>query len=95
MRADGDYVTVAVQDSGIGIPKGEENLVFGLCERCSNAKEYNKDGSGTGLYNDRKTILQHNGDMWVESDGEGHGSTFHIRLPVFDGNGVPQEAESL
>jgi len=95
MEAEGGYVTVSVHDSGIGIPKGEENLVFGLCERCSNAKEVNKDGSGTGLYNDRKTILQHNGDMWVESEGEGRGSTFYIRLPIFDGNGVPRAVEDL
>jgi len=92
--ADDGSVTVAVKDSGIGIPKGEENLVFGLCERCSNAKEFNRVGSGTGLYHDRKTVLQHNGDMWVESEGEGTGSTFFIRLPIYRGDGADAQPEA-
>ncbi|MBD3175092.1 MAG: hypothetical protein GF320_07920, partial [Armatimonadia bacterium] len=76
-----DAVQFACQDSGIGIPEGEEELVFALCERCSNAKDYNKYGSGTGLYHDRKIIEQHNGRIWVESPGVNEGSTFYIRLP--------------
>jgi signal transduction histidine kinase len=74
---------VAVRDTGIGIPTGEEDLVFALCARCTNAQEFNKDGSGTGLYNDRKTVRLHNGEMWVESAGVGKGSTFYIELPLY------------
>lgn len=84
-----DSVLFACQDSGIGIPEGEEELVFALCERCSNAKEFNKYGSGTGLYHDRKIIEQHNGRIWVESPGENQGSTFYIRLPRYRGEDRP------
>jgi len=77
-----NHILFAVKDTGIGIPPGEEGSVFGLCERCSNATEFNKSGTGTGLYNDRKTILHHNGEIWVESEGVGKGSTFFIRLPI-------------
>lgn len=77
-------VLFACQDSGIGIPEGEEELVFALCERCSNAKDFNKQGSGTGLYQDRKIVEQHNGKIWVESPGAGQGSTFYIRLPRYE-----------
>ncbi len=80
-----DSILFACQDSGIGIPQGEEELVFALCERCSNAKEFNKHGSGTGLYQDRKIIEQHNGRIWVESAGQNQGSTFYIRLPRYHG----------
>lgn len=80
-----DSILFACQDSGIGIPLGEEELVFALCERCSNAKEFNKHGSGTGLYQDRKIIEQHNGRIWVESAGQNQGSTFYIRLPRYHG----------
>ena len=76
------HILFGVKDTGIGIPPGEEDLVFGLCDRCSNAKEYNKAGTGTGLYNDRKIILHHNGQVWVESGGLGQGSTFFVRLPI-------------
>lgn len=77
-----DHILFAVKDTGIGIPPGEEELVFGLCERCSNAKDFNKAGTGTGLYNDRKIILHHNGQIWVESEGAEKGSTFFIRIPI-------------
>ncbi len=89
--SDNGHARFFVKDSGIGIPPGEENLVFGLCERCSNAKDFNKNGTGTGLYNDRKVILHHNGDVWVVSDGVGKGSTFHIKLPIFRRTTTPVE----
>lgn len=82
-RTDG-HALVSVKDTGIGIPEGQENLVFELCQRCTNAQEYYREGSGTGLYHDRKTVRLHNGDMWVESPGENQGSTFFIQLPIYN-----------
>jgi signal transduction histidine kinase len=76
------HILFSVQDTGIGIPPGEEEQVFGLCERCSNAKDFNKAGTGTGLFNDRKIILHHNGQIWVKSAGLNQGSTFFIRIPI-------------
>lgn len=79
---DNDHVLFSVQDTGIGIPPGEEEIVFNLCDRCTNARDFNPNGTGTGLYNDRKIILHHNGRIWVESEGLGKGSTFFISLPI-------------
>jgi len=82
LRPDGaSHVLFTVQDTGIGIPPGEEEQVFSLCERCSNAKDF-AAGTGTGLYHDRTTVMHHNGEMWCESPGVGQGSTFYVRLPV-------------
>jgi signal transduction histidine kinase len=83
-RKDGRAL-VSVKDTGIGIPEGQENLVFELCQRCTNAQELYREGSGTGLYHDRKTIRLHNGEMWVKSPGENQGSTFFIQLPIYNG----------
>lgn len=83
LRVEPDSVLFSCKDTGIGIPPGEEDLVFALCERCSNAKEHNRHGSGTGLYQDRKIVEQHNGRIWLESPGLDQGSTFHIRLPRY------------
>lgn len=80
---DGEFVVFWVRDTGIGIPPGEEEVVFELANRCSNAKEFNRSGTGTGLYNDRKTILHHNGRIWAESEGVGKGTTFYIVLPIY------------
>ena len=76
-----DHVLFSVKDTGIGIPPGEEEQVFSLCERCSNAKDF-ATGTGTGLYHDRTTVMHHNGELWMESEGVGKGSTFYIRLPI-------------
>ncbi|MBI2301078.1 MAG: hypothetical protein HYU66_19375 [Armatimonadetes bacterium] len=82
LQPDGDdHVLFSCKDTGIGIPPGEEEQVCSLCERCSNAKEF-ASGTGTGLYYDRITVMEHNGEMWLESGGVGQGSTFFIRLPV-------------
>lgn len=72
----------SVKDSGIGIVPGEEEHIFELCTRGSNAQEFNKSGTGTGLYNDRKIVRHHNGRMWAESEGINKGSTFYIALPI-------------
>jgi len=77
-----DHVLFSCKDTGIGIPPGEEELVFGLCERCSNAKDF-ANGTGTGLYHDRITVMHHNGEMWLKSAGLGMGTTMYIRLPVY------------
>jgi len=67
-----------VRDNGMGIR--EENLpkVFGLFER------FNKKipGSGIGLATVKRIIEAHGGRIWVESEGEGKGSTFLFTLPV-------------
>jgi signal transduction histidine kinase len=40
-----------------------------------------KNGLGLGLALARQTLLDHGGDMWVESE-PGCGATFLFRLPV-------------
>jgi signal transduction histidine kinase len=38
-------------------------------------------GTGLGLFIVRSIARRHGGDVYAESDGEGRGSTFTIRLP--------------
>jgi signal transduction histidine kinase len=37
-------------------------------------------GSGLGLYIAKEIVTAHKGEIWVESDGEGKGSKFFVRL---------------
>lgn len=37
-------------------------------------------GTGLGLYIAKQIVAAHNGSIWAESDGEGQGSRFYVRL---------------
>ncbi len=66
-----------VRDNGIGIaPRFQEN-VFGLFKRL----DYCGEGTGVGLARVKRIVEAHEGRTWVESEGEGHGSTFWFTLP--------------
>jgi signal transduction histidine kinase len=71
-----DTVIVEVRDTGPGVsPEIREHLFQPFV---SSGK---KNGLGLGLALSRQTILDHGGDMWVESQ-PGSGARFLFRLPV-------------
>ncbi len=74
---------VTVSDTGIGIsPENIKTLFTKMFERGEQAKKTSSVGSGIGLYLASQIIKFHKGKIWVESEGEGKGSTFHIELPM-------------
>ncbi|MDB5576984.1 MAG: sensor hybrid histidine kinase [Bradyrhizobium sp.] len=84
--AAGDYVLVAVTDSGHGIPAGILNNVF---EPFFTTKDVDK-GSGLGLSMVYGFVKQSNGHIKIYSE-EGHGTTVRIYLP--QATGVAPSAE--
>ena len=77
-RIDGDEVVCYVRDNGVGIDPRYHEKVFGLFERLDQEVE----GTGIGLALVRRIIEVHGGKIWVESEGEGKGSTFCFMLPL-------------
>jgi signal transduction histidine kinase len=75
-------VIVRVIDRGIGIPPGEEERIFDRFHRADTRLSRATAGVGLGLYITRSVIQGHGGQIWVESEGEGRGSTFTIVLPL-------------
>lgn len=73
-----NYAVVSVADQGVGIPKGQQNLVF---DRYYQVKAKEKRGFGLGLYIAKEIIKRHRGRIWVESI-VGKGSTFFFSLPL-------------
>ncbi len=71
------YVTIAVQDTGVGIPAEEQATLF---ERFHSG-EHKRSGSGLGLYLSRRIVESHQGTINVRSQ-PGEGSVFTIRLPA-------------
>jgi signal transduction histidine kinase len=80
-RAEASHVVLFVRDAGIGIPKDEQGRVFERFHRVDTRLSRTTQGVGLGLYICRVIVEAHGGQIWVESDGSGHGSTFYMRLP--------------
>ncbi|GFO56753.1 hypothetical protein GMSM_37600 [Geomonas sp. Red276] len=76
-RHEADQVSVAIGDTGCGIPPEVVNRIF---EPFFTTKEIGK-GTGLGLSISYDIIKNHNGTIEVEST-PGVGTTFTIRLPV-------------
>lgn len=67
-----------VRDNGMGIDPRYHDKIFGLFEKLRRDRE----GTGVGLALVRRIVEVHGGRVWVESAGEGAGSTFCFTLPV-------------
>jgi len=65
-----------VRDNGIGIEPQNREKIFGLFDKIDPAS----DGTGVGLAIVRRIIETHGGHIWVDSEGDGRGSTFCFTL---------------
>jgi len=66
-----------VRDNGSGIEQKYQQKVFGLFERLDSRNE----GTGVGLTLVKKIVDLYGGQIWLESEGTGKGSTFFFTLP--------------
>lgn len=74
-------ITFAVKDSGVGISPETKEKLFGKFSRGEGGK-LNTGGSGLGLYLAREITKAHKGNVVIDSEGLGKGSTFSVTLPA-------------
>jgi signal transduction histidine kinase len=74
-----EWVTLAVQDSGIGIPEDEQQHLFEYFYRASNANHIR--GTGLGLAIVKHCVATLQGSIEVESQLD-RGTTFQVQLPL-------------
>ena len=72
--------SISVEDNGIGIEKKHFGKIFGIFQRLHSRDEY--EGTGIGLALCHRISGAHGGHVFVESNGEGTGSKFTVRLPM-------------
>jgi PAS domain S-box-containing protein len=74
-------IIFSVEDTGIGIPKDQQERVFSRFFRAENAILSETEGTGLGLFISKNIIEAHGGRIWFESE-EGKGTTFYFTLPI-------------
>ena len=77
---DGD-VTVRVSDTGIGIIPEFLPFVFDRFRQADSSMSRRHSGLGLGMAIVRHLVELHGGTVSAESEGEGKGATFRLRLP--------------
>ena len=75
-------VKVSVSDNGIGLKKEDMKLIFKPFVQVDGSKSRRYQGTGLGLSLTKQFVELHNGSIWVESEGEDKGCTFHFVIPI-------------
>ena len=90
---DSNTFTISVQDTGIGIEKGNQKLVFEEFAQANENIEKKYGGTGLGLSICQKIISILGGTLTLDSI-YGKGSTFKIELPLIFDHSQPAATES-
>lgn len=77
----GSALRFSIRDSGIGIPEGQEDRVFGRFNQIESAASHVSGGSGLGMHIAKLLIERMGGAISYESR-LGVGTTFHIDIPL-------------
>jgi len=76
-----ETVEIIVSDTGIGIPRDMQELVFQRFRQVDTSLTKEKEGSGIGLSLVKSLVDMHGGNISLESE-YGKGSKFIVQLPV-------------
>lgn len=77
-RRDGDEAVCWIRDNGIGVASAYHEKIFRPLEQLDPESE----GTGIGLALVSRVVHRHSGRVWVESAGEGQGTTMWLTLPL-------------
>jgi two-component system phosphate regulon sensor histidine kinase PhoR len=77
------WLTVEIEDEGIGIPAADRGLVLEPFHRARNVRESSIAGTGLGLAISRRIVEAHGGRLWLEQRTDGaSGTRARFTLPL-------------
>ena len=80
VRRVGDRWEFACRDNGIGVEPQYAERIFVIFQRLHPKTDY--EGTGIGLALCKKIVEHHSGDIWLDADDDGYGTTVRWTLPV-------------
>lgn len=80
-----------VKDTGCGIPKEDQDKIFGKLFRATNVR--NTEGNGLGLFAAKGAAEAQGGKVWFTSES-GRGTTFFVEIPLV-GTGSQELVKSV
>ena len=75
-------LSIAVADTGVGLAPDQLARIFDRFAQVDGSATRKHEGTGIGLSLARELVELHEGRIWAESDGPGHGATMRVWLPV-------------
>ncbi|MCP4360291.1 MAG: HAMP domain-containing histidine kinase [Chloroflexi bacterium] len=94
VRPSTDFVTITIEDTGIGIPADHYQSIFKEFHQVNESHARRRTGTGLGLPITRHLVQRHGGDISMESE-VGRGSHFTITLPVVTADQVVQDDSGI
>jgi len=82
LQPETDFVEISVADTGIGIPREEQESIFEPFHQVKGGMQDKTPGTGLGLPITKSFVELHGGRIWMESEGEGKGSRFVFVIPM-------------
>lgn len=92
LGVDDGMAVLAVRDNGIGLPRHALATVFDMFSQLEPALQRSRGGLGIGLSLVRGIVELHGGSIAADSEGEGRGSCFTVRLPLVQAAALPEAA---
>lgn len=84
-RTIGGEIVIEVADNGMGIPADMKARIFEAFAQVEDHRAYAQGGLGIGLALVHRLVTLHGGSVSVESEGQGQGSVFTVRLVQVEG----------
>ncbi len=76
-----ERLLLSVTDSGIGIPPEHREKIFERFYRVDKARSREQGGTGLGLAIVKEIVTRHGGEILVEDNENGLGTTFIVTWP--------------